>query len=190
MEEKNRDVSKLLIELQREMFEEGINPIEGLPYDLFLFSTTLFPFVNVDLFIVNKLNQVLLSWRNDKYYGTGWQIPGGIIKMKETIDARIQNTALSEIGTKVIEDYSLLSVGEYIVSNDRTGLDNQLERAHNIALLYKCNIPDDFQINNFEKGENDEGYLKWFDYIPGNILECHKIAYGKIFDEWNRKKLD
>lgn len=29
--------------------------------------------------------------------------------MKETIDNRIQNTALSEIGTKVLEDYSLLS---------------------------------------------------------------------------------
>lgn len=109
MEEKNRNVSKLLMELQREMFEEGINPIEGLPYDLFLFSTTLFPFVNVDLFVVNKANQVLLSWRNDQYYGIGWQIPGGIIRMKETIDNRIQNTALSEIGTKVLEDYSLLS---------------------------------------------------------------------------------
>ncbi len=75
-------VSEAIRNLQRAMDEEDVDPVNGLPLDLFEFSTTLLPFINVDLLIQNQKGQILLSWRDDKHYGTGWQIPGGIIRMK------------------------------------------------------------------------------------------------------------
>ena len=157
------------------MNEEGVDPRNGLPLDLFELSTTLLPFVNVDLLVQNSKGQILLSWRNDKHYGAGWQIPGGIIRMMETLEERIQKTAVREIGTMVAYDKDPIAVHENIIRAHREGLSNQLERAHNIALLYSCRVPDDYVINNAGKSEAEEGYLRWFDKFPDNLLECHQM---------------
>lgn len=179
----NDRITKTVRELQRVMQEEAINPINGLPYELFLFSTTLLPFVNVDLLTTNDKGQVLLSWRDDKYYGRGWQIPGGIIRMRETIDDRIQKTALTEIGVNVSYDIEPIAVRQCIISKKRIEVENQLERSHNIVLLYKCKVPSSYKINN-NKEKVEEGYLRWFDRFPENLLECHRLAYGDILEEW------
>ena len=168
-------VSEAIRNLQRAMDEESINPVNGLPLDLFEFSTTLLPFVNVDLLIQNSQGQILLSWRDDNHYGTGWQIPGGIIRMMETIDERIQKTAIDEIGSTVSYDVNPIVVHENIMREYRKGIRNQLERAHNISLLYSCRVLDDYMIDNGVKVEKDEGYLRWFDRFPDNLLECHKM---------------
>ena len=44
------------------------------------------------------------------------------------------------------------------------------------------------RVNNQAKSKNDEGYLRWFDYIPDNILDCHKLAHRKVIEVWNQKK--
>ena len=134
-------VSEALRCLNKAMIEEGVDPTKGLPLELFEFATSLLPFVNVDLLIINEKDQILLSWRDDRHYGTGWQIPGGIIRMMETIDERIQKTVLREIGSEVEYDKAPIMVHENIFREQRKGLENQLERAHNIALLYKCRVP-------------------------------------------------
>lgn len=186
----HHNLSEYISSLQNAMDTAGVNPCRGLPYDLFLFSTTLFPFINVDLFVENKNRQLLLSWRDDKYYGTGWQIPGGIIRMKETIEERIHKTACSEIGCDISSfDRNPIAVGEYIVQKNRNGLSNQLERAHNIVLLYRCSVPGDYVINNGEKKICESGYLKWFDTIPDTILECHLQAYGDTLEKWEKGML-
>ena len=167
-------VSDAVKTLQAVMNEEGVDPREILPLDLFEFSTTLLPFVNVDLLILNSQDQVLLSWRSDVHYGTGWQIPGGIIRMMETVDERIQKTAVREIGCEVSYAPEPIAVHENIIKMERPGLQNQLERAHNIALLYKCRVPEDYVIDNKGKKETDEGYLRWFDAFPEDLLTCHK----------------
>lgn len=167
-------VSEAITALQTAMEAEGINPVKGLPIDLFEFATTLLPFVNVDLLIQNDNGQLLLSWRDDKHYGVGWQIPGGIIRMMETIDERIQKTAIREIGTTVTYDPEPVAIHQNIIRGYRNGLKNQLERAHNIALLYRCKVPGDFVIDNGCKTETDEGFLRWFDRFPEDLLECHK----------------
>lgn len=168
-------ITEALRTLKEAMNEEGVNPKKGLPLDLFEFSTTLLPFVNVDLLVQNSKGQILLSWRDDRHYGTGWQIPGGIIRMMETIEERIQKTAIKEIGCRVDYDPEPIAVHENIIQQRREGLRNQLERAHNIALLYSCRVPDEYLIDNGAKTETDEGYLRWFDKFPDNLLECHKM---------------
>ena len=74
---------------------------------------------------------------------------------------------------------------ENIMRVHRAGLKNQLERAHNIALIYSCRVPDDYVIDNGDKAENSEGYLKWFDKFPIDILECHKPLIRDLrFKKW------
>lgn len=178
-------VSEAIRELQKAMDEEGINPVNGLPLDLFEFDVSLLPFVNVDLLIQNKAGQVLLSWRDDHHYGIGWQIPGGIIRMMETMDERIQKTAVREIGCVVSYDNEPMAVKENIIRTHRDGLQNQLERAHNIALIYSCWVPEDYVIDNGDKAETDEGYLKWFDKFPRELLKCHKpLLEDRRFRRW------
>ena len=60
-----------------------------------------------------------------------------------------------------------------------------MERAHNIALIYSCRVPEDYKIDNGDKVETDEGYLKWFDKFPDDLLECHKpLLADKRFQKW------
>lgn len=173
-------ITEAIHELQCAIADEGVDTRNGLPLDLFEFSTTLLPFVNVDLLVQNSKGQILLSWRDDKYYGAGWQIPGGIIRMMETIEERIQKTAQREIGTIVSYDEKPIVVHENIIRQRREGLQNQLERAHNIALLYSCTVPEEYTIDNGVKAEADEGFLRWFDKFPDDLLECHQMLRNDV----------
>ena len=167
-------ISEAISQLSKAIEENHVKPTEGLPIKLFEFCTTLLPFINVDLLVINTNNQILLSWRNDKHYGAGWQIPGGIIRMMETLEDRIQKTAIREIGFKVEYDKQPIVIYENIIREQRDGLENQLERAHNIAILYLCRVPEHQAINNNGKTKSDEGYLKWFDKFPQDLLKCHQ----------------
>ena len=60
------------------------DPRDGLPEEIFYIASSITPMLNVDILIKNKNKQTLLIWRDDKYYGPGWHIPGGIIRFKET----------------------------------------------------------------------------------------------------------
>lgn len=178
-------LEEAILNLQHEMNKESIKAQEGLPLKLFEFCTTLLPFVNVDLLIQNSKGQILLSWRDDFHYGVGWHIPGGIIRMMETIDERIQKTAINEIGCEVVYDKEPMAVFENIIMGRRDGLENQMERAHNIALLYNCRVSDSYTIDNSGKTKLDVGYLEWFDKFPDNLLECHKhLLTDNRFQAW------
>jgi colanic acid biosynthesis protein WcaH len=40
-----------------------VNPKEGLPEEVFLFTSRISPMVNVDMLILNSCNEVLFTWR-------------------------------------------------------------------------------------------------------------------------------
>lgn len=181
-------LSKLLIEIQKEIKFTGIDTTNGLPEDLFLFSTTLAPVSNVDLFITNDKGEVLLSWRNDVHYGEGWHIPGGCIRLKERMIDRIQKTALLEIGCNVICDEKPILVKELVVDEERCQLNNNLERCHNISFLFGCAIPKDYIIKNNSTDEHCSGYLKWFDHVPEDLLKAHADIYGDFLVNWFKNR--
>lgn len=165
------------------MDEEGVNPTEGLPEELFIFGTTLVPVSNVDLLITNIDGQILLSWRDDKYYGRGWHIPGGCVRLRETWLDRVQKTALKELGTKVEVKTNPITVRESMTMQPRPWLDNQLERTYNTSILFECKLPQNYVIDNKDIEPQMEGYLKWFDEVPVDLLQCHKELYGDILEE-------
>jgi colanic acid biosynthesis protein WcaH len=135
----------------------------GLPDEIFYFISRTTPLVNVDLLVKDEKGRVLLSWRNDKYYGQGWHIPGGIVRFKETLEQRIQRTAKQELGTEVYSDSTPLTIEQFIVPEWEN-------RAHFISFLYECFVPEDFIPNNLSKKRYDAGYIEWHDECPVNFI--------------------
>lgn len=157
------------------------DPTKGLPEEVFLFATQITPMVNVDLLIKNRKGQILLSWRDDEYCGTGWHIPGGIIRLKEKIEDRITKTGQKELGCILSYNPRPLAVNQLI--------EDQKTRSHFISFLYECYVPDDFIIDNKDLKPTDVGYMKWHDKYPEDMIAVHDI-YREFFEEddkkWNR----
>ncbi len=176
-EKKISKIDLLVSELEAEMKTSGVDPRIGLPESLFLFVSSVTPLINVDLLVRVKDKGLLFAWRDEKYNGRGWHIPGGIVRLHERIEDRVHKTALNEIGCDVAFERKPLMVQEDILGIKRPWLKNELERSHNISMLFECKLPRGFDIA--EQGEAVfPGYLKWFDHMPEDFLECHRRLYG------------
>ena len=114
------------------------------------------------------------------YFGKGWHLPGGCIRYKETMAQRIQKTAMNEIGTRVIAASEPIAVKDVIMGRDNAQV---RERAHHLAILYKCRLPDQFVIDNDKKSKGTPGYLQWFEAIPEDILPIHEV-YQDVFKRY------
>jgi ADP-ribose pyrophosphatase YjhB (NUDIX family) len=108
-------------------------PVDGLPEEFFLFVSRFTPIVNVDLLIRDDRERTLLTWREDEYYGSGWHVPGGIIRYKESAEDRIRATARREIGADVAFDPEPIAIEQAVEPGRR-------ERGHFISLLYRCRL--------------------------------------------------
>lgn len=166
------------------MLRKEVNEIDstkGLPEELFLEISTLIPIPNVDLFILDDLGRVLLTRRDDVFFGKGWHLPGGCIRFKETMLERVRKTALSELGCSVRMDEEPLTIKDVIIKNNRKELTNQNLRAHQLSVLYRCYVVDandklQHMIKNNEAG--------WFKRIPKDILAVHDV-YRDVFEKYH-----
>ena len=150
------------------------DPSQGLPDDLFLFVSRITPLINVDLLIKNEQNHTLLTWRDDEYYTTGWHIPGGIIRYKETIADRIKAVAKDELGAKIEFKDSPLAIKDGF--NDKNK-----NRGHFISLLYQCTLitqPND-DLRCTGNSPKKEEWM-WHSTCPANIIPVHEM-YRKFF---------
>ncbi|MCK5681671.1 NUDIX hydrolase, partial [bacterium] len=103
----------------------------------------------------------------------GWNIPGGIIRFKETLESRIQKVAETEIGATIQFDSAPLTINQ-LIHNDRE------ERGHFISLLYNCSIPGTFVPANLSRTPQDAGYLMWHEKCPDSLLSFHEIYRSYI----------
>ncbi|WP_169728900.1 NUDIX domain-containing protein [Desulfatirhabdium butyrativorans] len=167
---------------------EGIEILEsrildartGLPEEIFLFVSRITPLVNVDLLIRNEGGKTLLTWRNDEQCGTGWHVPGGIVRFQETIGQRIQLVAKQELGVEVSYREPAIAIHEIIRPSQRN-------RGHFISFLYSCELlnqlPADRQ---YHDGVPQNGQWCWHESCPQNILPIHRIYDKFIEAERNR----
>jgi len=160
----NKDLSYLLDEALKHI----PNSKAGLPQEAFYFVSQLTPMINVDLLIKNKLGQTLLTWREDKFYGPAWHIPGGIIRFKEKIEDRINKVAENELGCEVKFCTTPLDIRE-MMNKDRD------IRGHFISMLYSCKIvgnPDNLK----RSLDNNplHGQWAWHEEAPQNLLRVHE----------------
>ena len=143
-------------------------PQFSLPDDIFYFVSRSTPLINVDLLVKDKNNRVLLSWRDDEYSGTGWHIPGGIIRYKENIKKRVDEVSRLELKANVVYDIQPIAINEVIA-------DKLKDRGHFISLLFNCSINDDYKINNGNLLPSEPGFLKWFEECPKDLISLHEI---------------
>jgi len=142
------------------VFDRIIDPSTGVGTDALDVISCLTPIVNVDLLIKNKDGKVLVSWRDDKVCGSGWHLPGGIVRYKESLLERVHKTAITELGVDVIVDESPLEINEIMLDQDIRG--------HFISILFKCEPFKDIHINN--EISLIPGVLHWYDYGQDKLL--------------------
>lgn len=150
--------------------------MQGLPDDVFSFVASITPLINVDL-LIERDGKILFAWRDDGK-NLGWHIPGGIIRYKESFHDRIIKTAQNELGTIVKYDDTPIKISEIFMPYQRRG--------HSISLLYRCYVEDNYTIDNKGKSINDEGYLKWLDHCPDDLVEgqmCYKRFLDNYYNE-------
>ena len=157
-----------------------IDARSGLPEDVFLAVSSLVPIANVDLMVIDENKGILLSWRDDEFFGKGWHLVGGCIRFKETMLERLQETAMTELGTCVEVKEEPLAVRDVILGK---GHAMPKARAHHLAVLYECRLPKDFNIVNKESKQYKSGDLRWFNEIPIDILPVHKV-YFDVFKKY------
>ena len=142
-------------------------PDTGLPQKIFHFVSRSTPIVNVDLLIRDETGRILLSWRDDEFAGSGWHIPGGIVRFKETMEDRLLKVANIEIGTEVEYDSSPLCCKEVFLPHDTRG--------HFVSFLYNCFLSSDFEPSNSMFGKTDAGFLQWHEVCPDNLVEVQNM---------------
>lgn len=176
--------------LQSAIREEGINPAEGLGEPLFLLATSLVPITNIDLFIVNEQGQLLFLWRDDEIYGQGWHIPGGCVRIRESLTERILKTAEIELGIRIEYAKEPIVVREGILKEQRPWLKDQLVRSHHISFMYASAISTKDKIVTVKSpdGSHIEGDRYWFDEIPCNLLKEQMELYGDVLNVWFQNK--
>lgn len=154
----------------------------GLPEELFLAISGLVPLPNVDLLVLNQKRQILLSWRNDPFFEPSWHIPGGCMRYGESFEDRVRQTALRELGTAVAFDPDPIAVRN-VLRGPNPAQEHPRERGHNVALLFRCQVPDSFVIDNRGKAAHDDGYLQWFESLPDPFMKIQHI-YLDVLKPW------
>jgi colanic acid biosynthesis protein WcaH len=161
-------MSESIVEAVKTLVNAVPDPTRGLPDPIFYYISQTTPFINVDLLIQDELGRTLLAWRDDVHAGTGWHVPGGIIRFKETIAERIRQVALSEIGITVDHEAVPIALNE-MIHHDRD------LRGHFISLLYRCHLSSDFSPENSSLSSSDAGYLQWHEKCPVNMIVYHDV---------------
>jgi colanic acid biosynthesis protein WcaH len=145
-----------------------------LPNEFFRFLSRLMPLVNVDLLIVDEQLGTLLTWRDDENYGPGWHVPGGIIRYKETAEARIRQTAQDELGTGVEFGLEPIAIEQNIQPARR-------ERGHMISMLYRCRLTgppaERLRLN---PAAPEAGQWGWHRDCPANLI-AEQDRYRRFF---------
>jgi hypothetical protein len=130
------------------------------------------------LLIKDETGRTLLAWRNDAYAGTGWHIPGGIVRFKEFFETRVRKVAEIEIGADIQFDPLPIAIHQII-------LPDREARGHFISLLFRCFLPGTFFPKNEGLSKDDVGYLAWHAHCPQDLLSVQDI-YRKYIEGSSR----
>lgn len=141
-----------------------------LPEPLFRFITETTPTPNVDLLVRDEAKGILLAWRDDAF-GSGWHVPGSIIRHREEVVHRLAACARNEFGCAVeVADRPVALIEIFD------------DRGHTLGLCYPATlrgVPGKRVI-----GEDDRpqaGDLRWFPTLPAELHPSHRV-YRNLLD--------
>ena len=151
------------------------DPAIGLPEDVFLFVSSITPLINVDLLIVDKDKGVLLTWRGTGNYSAGWHVPGGIIRVRESLEERLVKCAKRELGVDVEFDPEPIAINQMIHPNAKT-------RVHFVSVLYRVQLSGELDdTKRYKGGEAYPGEWKWHLSCPAELYKSQEV-YRSFID--------
>lgn len=153
------------------------SPTSGLPHHLFEYVSSIVPIVNVDLIAHRPERGIIMSWRDDGYYGPGWHLPGGCLRYKESLISRLHKVAESEIAVKsVLTDVTW--IGAYQCMHATRDI-----RGHFITFVYSAVLENEdipvysqSHLNGLRHGDV-YFHLRW----PDNVISQHE-RYSRVFN--------
>lgn len=168
--------------------EEELRALEGilaklsgqggdLPGPLFRFITEVTSTPNVDLLVQDEEKGILLAWRDDAF-GTGWHVPGSIIRHREKVAHRIAACAREEFGCEVEAAERPVALIEIFD-----------DRGHALSLCYRATLrgsPGRRVVD--EHGTPEAGNLRWFPTLPAELYPSHFI-YRDLLDALGKGQL-
>lgn len=135
-----------------------------LPWPLFRFVTEVAATSNVDLLVREPGRGLLLAWRDDPF-GTGWHVPGSIIRHREEIGHRLAACAREELGCDVTVAGAVAAVIEIFD-----------DRGHSVSLCYPARLRGAPGRRVVGPGEAPRpGDLAWFAACPDHLYPSHGI---------------
>ncbi len=148
---------------------------KGLPSALFLLVSRMTPIVNVDLLIRDDAGRTLLTWRDDAFFGTGWHLPGGVVRFKERAAERIVACAHAELGVGVSHDVEPAAIVESVRTPD--------VRGHLVSLLYRCRVTGELDETRRATAEPPAaGQWRWHLHCPADLVEV-QAPYARFFTQ-------
>lgn len=140
------------------------DPSQGLPDEVFRFALALVPMVNVDLFVVDGRERVLLAWREDEF-ADGWHVPGGIVRGRERLEDRIAAVARLELEAPVVAAPSPCAIWQLFG-----------DRGHFISLVHRCTLNAPPRRRVVSVGDRPApGDLGWFHSPPPCLYPSHRV---------------
>ena len=139
-------------------------PGATLPPPLFRFMTAVMATANVDLLVEDAEQGVLLAWRDDPF-GTGWHVPGSIIRHREEVAHRIAACAADELGCAVEAAPGPAALIEILD-----------DRGHSMSLVFRATLrgePTRRLLGDWETP--GPGDLCWFRTLPARMYPSHAI---------------
>lgn len=143
-----------------------VDPRRGLPDEVFGFALQIVPMVNVDLLVRDDSWRILWAWREDAF-GTGWHLPGGIIRFRERWQSRIAEVARIELGAEVSADEHPCRTLQLLDG----------ERGHFLTLLFRCTLRGELQPPRGlipPDAQPEPEQLCWFDAVPQSLYPAHE----------------
>jgi ADP-ribose pyrophosphatase YjhB (NUDIX family) len=149
----------------------------SLPLEVFLLVSRLMPLFTADVWIEDDAGRVLLTWREDPYFGSGWHVPGSVVRFQESIAHRLRECAREELGAEIEFDPLPFDLMEEIQEGAR-------DRGHNISAAYRCRLlsgPDPARAYHVGSGDPPRpGEWAWHTSCPPDILTVHR-CYERHF---------
>ncbi|HWX50653.1 MAG TPA: hypothetical protein VNZ61_21610 [Roseomonas sp.] len=148
-----------------------------LPAPLFRFITETTPTPNVDLLVRDEAKGTLLAWRDDAF-GSGWHVPGSIIRHREEVAQRVAACAHDEFGCAVeVADRPVALIEIFD------------DRGHTLGLCYQTILRGSLSKRVVGQDERPEaGDLRWFPTLPAELYPSH-VVYRDLLDALDRGQL-
>ena len=159
------------VEQVRRWFDK-IDARDGIGQELFLAISQMTPSVNVDLIVKSPDDRsTLLTWRDDKYYGPGWHVPGGVIRFKEKMIDRVHKVASAEFNRELAKVEG--PIGFHEMFNTTRDI-----RGHFVSFVFlvKLKAPPDRRMELISDPFN--GGWRWFEDCPENLIP-NQAALGQ-----------